>query len=195
MLRSGKYALHKFPVSGEVCAFSLLKPRPEDERLFREVAQTAQRHPGKEMGVASNKGFRGRYSAICRSCGEEHRLTAEGLMSIHHDRLGQRCKGSSSAEDIKESKRQRLSGSFPRQVSDERSNRSTRERAGASRTKLSKEDRKLKSQIRKAVSEAIGNKKRKGKSGRRAVGVDKTIYVVNGVRTVSGGSPSLGKRR
>lgn len=197
MLSSGKFSLHKDSVSGDVCASSLFKPRPEDERVIREVVQAPRRDLRRASSrVAPNrKGHRDRYVAVCRSCKEEHRLTAEGLMSIHHDSRGQRCKGSSSAEDIMESKRRRPSDPPTKQANDRPGNHPARAKDGSPRNKLSKEERKLKNQVKKAVADAMGNKKHKSKSRPKAKGVDKAIYAVNGVRTVSGGSPSLGKRR
>ncbi len=197
ILSSGKYSFHRDSASGDVCASSLTKPRPEDERVIREVVQ-AQQWDLRMANRGSHRTARERrerYAAVCRSCQEEHRLTAEGLMSIHHDSRGQRCKGSSSAEDIKESKRRRPSGPLTKQADDGSDNHQVRAKDGAPRNKLSKEERKLKAQVKKAVADAMARKKRKSKSRPKASGVDKAIYAVNGVRTVSGGSPSLGKRR
>lgn len=197
ILSSGKYTLHKDHVSGDVCASSLFKPRPEDERVIREVAQAPRQDPGRASTrvTPSSEGYREQYVAICRSCNEEHRLTAEGLMSIHQDSHGQRCKGSSSAEDIRESKRRRPNGPRTKQANDRSTSRPARKKDDSPRIKLSKEERKLKKQINNAVVAAMRNETRKRKGRPKSARVDKAIYAVNGIRSVSGGSPSLGKRR
>lgn len=188
-LRNGKFVFHANLRSGAGCATSLLKPQPGDERVTRDTEVTPQE--SKAPAESEKRRFRPP-RANCRVCKEEHQLIQGKLMSIHLDRSGRKCSGSAGKNDIQRLLRDhtlksRL-GQSGRHVKTQRS------KTDSSGAKLTKEQRKRKLQIDKAVTDAIESKwARKVKPKSKTA--DKSIYAVNGIRVVSGGSPSLGKRR
>lgn len=176
-------AFHKNPTSGRVCAASLTKPskrgKPMDTPASVEGSSTLR-----------VKQYPGTTSAICEVCEEEHRLTAEGLMSIHSSANHARCPGSPTAEQIRSSKRPVKPESASERTK-RKAQRDVRPQQLSKRQKKAKSDgTNYRSQIERAVAEASREPK-SSSSGK----IDRRIYAVSGVHFVSGGSPSLKKRR
>lgn len=129
-------------------------------------------------------------SAVCKVCKEEHRVTAEGLMSIHSSASHARCPGSPSAEQIQASKRPVKLESASDRAKRQAQRDEQRQQSSKKRKKSKSPRTKYQSEIERAVAEA--NRKPKGSHSGK---MDRKIYAVSGVHFVSGGSPSLKKRR
>lgn len=180
-------AFHKNPASGLVCAASLTMPSNPGKR-----AETNLKPPTRALKSSAlrAKTYPSKTSAICEVCEEEHRVTAEGLMSIHSSASHARCPGSPSAEQVRASRRP-----VKLESASERAKR--RAQRDEQRQQSSKKEEATKSagaKYRREIERAVAKAYRTPRDSSPGK-MDRRIYAVRGVHFVSGGAPSLKKRR
>lgn len=119
-------------------------------------------------------------SETCRVCREKHLLMRNGEMSIHTDKAGQRCAGSGDPQaHIKRQAR----------AERERERQELRQRQGANKKKRDYEREEA-----YAVAQERAFRKYVSAQMKPNQPLDRKIYAVGGVRTVSGGLPTHGRR-
>lgn len=178
-------AFHKNPATGRVCTASLTMPSDRGKPV--EPSRKTRANSSNNLGA---KTYPLKTSAVCKVCKEEHRVTAEGLMSIHSSASHARCPGSPSAEQIQASKRPVKLESASDRAKRQAQRDEQRQQSSKKRKKSKSPRTKYQSEIERAVAEA--SRKPKGSHSGK---MDRKIYAVSGVHFVSGGSPSLKKRR
>lgn len=183
-------AFHKNSATGRVCSASLTNPSNRGNTSDARQKPLIQKTRTKKGNSLDAQIYPLQTSAICTVCEEEHRVTAEGLMSIHRSLNHARCPGSPSTEQIQASKRpwqpalEADSGRRPNHRKNQR--RQSPKKQHKRKSLLTK----YQTQIERAVTEAISKPK-----GSHSGKIDRRIYAVSGVHFVSGGSPSLKRRR